>query len=195
MAMDSAARAEEKREETEEMIKEMRLSFVRAVPLELEKEGVGVMVADDEVDDEVERVEEVEDSVNKSEEVEDDDEERADELVVETKELVGSVEDAVAEEVLFWIVEEELMMLEDELEDTWVEETTELLEADDEEERAEELEDEAAADVELERLEELDDTAEEITLELAFDDEEIALELAFDEETMLELTFADEEGL
>lgn len=114
--MDSAARAEEKREETEEMIKEMRLSLVRAVPLEDAKEGVGVMVADEEVEDsvdEVERVEEVEDSVNEFEEVEDeDDEESADELV-ETKELVGSVEDAEADEVLFWTAEEELTRLED----------------------------------------------------------------------------------
>lgn len=112
--MDSAARAEEKREETEEMIKEMRLSLVRAVPLEDAKEGVGVMVADEEVEDsvdEVERVEEVEDSVNEFEE-EEDDEERADELV-ETKELVGSVEDAEADEVLFWTAEEELTRLED----------------------------------------------------------------------------------
>ena len=111
--MDSAARAEEKREETEEMIKEMRLSLVRAVPLEDAKEGVGVMVADEEVEDsvdEVERVEEVEDSVNESEE--EDDEERAGELV-ETKELVGSVEDAEADEVLFWTAEEELTRLED----------------------------------------------------------------------------------
>ena len=106
--MDSAARAEEKREETEEMIKEMRLSLVRAVPLEDAKEGVGVMVADEEVEDsvdEVERVEEVEDSVNESEE-EEDDEERA-------GELVGSVEDAEADEVLFWTAEEELTRLED----------------------------------------------------------------------------------
>lgn len=89
MAIDSAARAEEKRDETEEMMREMRLSLVRAVPLVLEKEGVGVMVAEDEVE---ERVEEVEDSVNESEEVEaEEDEESAEELVEETKELVGSM--------------------------------------------------------------------------------------------------------
>jgi hypothetical protein len=111
MAMDSAARAEEKRDETEEIIREMRLSLVRTVPLELEKEGLGVMVEElEDSVDEVKGVEEEEDSVNEADEEDDDDEESADELEVETKELVGS-----AEEVLFWTAVEELMRLEDEL--------------------------------------------------------------------------------
>lgn len=122
MAMDSAARAEEKRDETEEIIKEMRLSLVRTVPLELEKEGVGVMVEElEDSVDEVKGVEEVEDSVNEADDEEDeDDEESADELEVETKELVGSVEElenAEDEEMLFWTAVEELMRLEDELEE------------------------------------------------------------------------------
>jgi hypothetical protein len=56
-----------------------------------------------------------EDSVDESE---DDDEESAEELVVdETKELVGSVDEVVRdEEVLSWPAEDELARLEDELE-------------------------------------------------------------------------------
>jgi hypothetical protein len=150
--MDFAARAEEKRDSTEEMRREMCLSFVSAVPLEA-KEGVGVGVEEDSIDED--EVEEVEDSVNESD---DDDEERAEELVVEeTKELVGSVDEVVRdEEVLFWPAEDELTRLDD----AWMEEITELLEADEDEEITEELEEDAAT-VELERLKELDETAED----------------------------------
>jgi hypothetical protein len=164
--MDFAARAEEKRDSTEEMRREMCLSFVERVVFEEVNEGVGVG----------------EDSVDESE---DDDEESAEELVVdETKELVGSVDEVVRdEEVLSWPAEDELARLEDELENAWVEEITELLKADEDGEVAEELE-ENAATVELERLEELDETAEE---ERVWDAE--------DEETVLELAFDDEEGL
>jgi hypothetical protein len=190
MAMDSAARAEEKRDETEEMIKEMRLSLVRTVPLEFEKEGLGVIVEElEDSVDEVKGVEEDEDSVNETDEEDDDDEESAEALEVETKELVGSaeelVENAEDEEVLFWTAVEELIRLEDKLEGAWVEETTELLEADEDEEIAAELEEEAAAE-ELEEIAEeeraRDAEDEDRTLELAFEDEGRTLELAFDDE-------------
>jgi hypothetical protein len=180
MEMDFAARAEEKRDSTEEMRREMCLSFVERVVFEEVKEGVGVGVAEDSVDEVDVRNDEVEDSVDESEEDDDDDEERAEELVVETKELVGSVEEVVRdEEVLSWPAEDELARLEG----AWVEEITELLEADEDEEITEELEEDAAT-VELERIEELDETAEE---ERVWDAE--------DEETVLELAFDDEEGL
>jgi hypothetical protein len=122
--------------------------------------------------------ERVDDSVNESVEEDEDDKERAEELVVETKELVTSVEeeveDAEDEEVLSWTAEEELITLEDELEDAWVEDATELLEADEDEEMAEELEEDAAT-------EELDEAAEEERVRDA-EDEEIGLELALDDE-------------
>lgn len=109
MEMDCAARAEEKRDSTEEMMREMCFSFVRAVPL-VAKEGVGVGVEESSVDEvEVEEEEDevvegsideldevVDDSVNESVEEEDEtDEEKAEELVVETKELETSVEEEV----------------------------------------------------------------------------------------------------
>jgi hypothetical protein len=108
MEMDFAARAEEKRDSTEEMMREMCFSFVERVPL-VAKEGVGVGVEEDsvdelEVEDEEEEVVEgsideldgvVEDSVNESVEEDETDEEKAEELVVETKELETSVEEEV----------------------------------------------------------------------------------------------------
>jgi hypothetical protein len=108
MEMDFAARAEEKRDSTEEMMREMCFSFVERVPL-VAKEGVGVGVEEDsvdelEVEDEEEEVVEgsideldgvVEDSVNESVEGDETDEEKAEELVVETKELETSVEEEV----------------------------------------------------------------------------------------------------
>jgi hypothetical protein len=108
MEMDFAARAEEKRDSTEEMMREMCFSFVERVPL-VAKEGLGVGVEEDsvdelEVEDEEEEVVEgsideldevVEDSVNESVEEDETDEEKAEELVVETKELETSVEEEV----------------------------------------------------------------------------------------------------
>jgi hypothetical protein len=178
MEMDLAARAEEKRDSTEEMRREICFSLVLRVVFEEVKEGVGVVAAELEV-------EKVEDSVDESdEEEEEDDEEIAEELVVETKELVGSVDEVVRdEEVLSWPAEDELARLEDELEGVWVEETTELLKADEDKEIAEELEEDTAAE-EVERIEELDDTAED---ERAWDAE--------DDEGRLELAFDDTEGL
>jgi hypothetical protein len=179
MEMDLAARAEEKRDSTEEMRREICFSLVLRVVFEEVKEGVGVVAAELEV-------EKVEDSVDESdeEEEEEDDEEIAEELVVETKELVGSVDEVVRdEEVLSWPAEDELARLENELEGVWVEETTELLKADEDKEIAEELEEDTAAE-EVERIEELDDTAED---ERAWDAE--------DDEGRLELAFDDTEGL
>jgi hypothetical protein len=110
MEMDLAARAEEKRDSTEEMRREICFSLVLRVMFEEVKEGVGVVAAELEV-------EKVEDSVDESDEEEEDDEEIAEELVVETKELVGSVDEVVRdEEVLSWPAEDELARLEDELE-------------------------------------------------------------------------------
>jgi hypothetical protein len=110
MEMDLAARAEEKRDSTEEMRREICFSLVLRVVFEEVKEGVGVVAAELEV-------EKVEDSVDESDEEEEDDEEIAEELVVETKELVGSVDEVVRdEEVLSWPAEDELARLEDELE-------------------------------------------------------------------------------
>jgi hypothetical protein len=111
MEMDLAARAEEKRDSTEEMRREICFSLVLRVVFEEVKEGVGVVAAELEV-------EKVEDSVDESdEEEEEDDEEIAEELVVETKELVGSVDEVVRdEEVLSWPAEDELARLENELE-------------------------------------------------------------------------------
>jgi hypothetical protein len=168
MEMDLAARAEEKRDSTEEMRREMCFSLVLRVVFEEVKEGVGVVAAELEV-------EKVEDSVDESDE-EEDDEEIAEELVVETKELVGSVDKVVRdEEVLSWPAVDELTRFED----ACVDDTTELLEADEDERITEELEEDAAAE-ELERIEELDDTAEEERVWDAEDDE-IVLELAFDD--------------
>lgn len=105
MEMDFAARAEEKRDSTEEMMEETNLSFVGMVPLVLAKEGV----AEGETEDE----EEEEDSVNEAEEVDEDsidelgegeaeeeDEESAAELELETKELVGVAEELDEAELL-----------------------------------------------------------------------------------------------
>lgn len=153
MEMDFAARAEEKRDSTEEMMEETNLSLAGMVPLVLAKEGVGAGEAEEE-EDSVNEAEEVEeDSIDELEEEDDDDEESAEELELETKELVGVAEE-LDEAELLWTVDEELTMLEDELE-----EMIELLE-------------EGVAEEEDLVVDELDDTAEEEEALLAFEDED-----------------------
>lgn len=101
MEMDFAARAEEKRDSTEEMMEETNLSLVGMVPLVLAKEGVGEGEAEEE-EDSVNEAEEVdEDSIDElDEEEDDDDEESAEELELETKELVGVAEELDEAELL-----------------------------------------------------------------------------------------------
>lgn len=152
MEMDFAARAEEKRDSTEEMMEETNLSLAGMVPLVLAKEGVGEGEAEEE-EDSVNEAEEVEeDSIDELDE-EEDGEESAEELELETKELVGVAEE-LDEAELLWTVDEELMVLEDVLE-----EMIELLE-------------EGIAEEEDLAVDELDDTAEEEEALLAFEDED-----------------------